>query len=470
MTVGLNNRNDYVGTGATDTYAYGFRAILNTDLQVTQAVIATGVETPLVLTTDYTVTGVGDANGGNVVLVAGNLAATDRLTIRSAPPSTQTADIKNQGAFFPKTYEDALDKIVRLVQKNEDATARSVKAPETVSTTDFDPVLPDPTVSGSAGKTFTVNDAENGWELTAVSIPAVQAIADDAQASADAAAADAVSTAADAVSTAADAVSTAADVVSSAASAASAAASAGSINANNVTWYCRTTTTAVILSGSYFTGVDSSTLFTFTSNRTFDITGTAGTVGSLNTGSEAADTHYYLIAIADTTATIPPHIIAVTEANYASFTTADLTGNYSGYNDYKRIGSVRNDGSSNLGRCEYVNQKVYSAEGQANDPYITTSSATLTDIDYSGWCPAYVRSGEFQFNIGSGVGAQTGAVKYKDHSASEFEVIHGQTGDTHYATSDILLSTSQIFEAKISQGALDMVCIAYDDDLLEEGQ
>lgn len=89
MTVAAPNcRNDYVGTGATATYPYTFRIFDETHLRVYRRTAA-GVLALLVLTTDYTVTGVGDVNGGNVVLVAGNLESLADLSIRRVLPLTQ---------------------------------------------------------------------------------------------------------------------------------------------------------------------------------------------------------------------------------------------------------------------------------------------------------------------------------------------------------------------------------------------
>ena len=95
-------RNDYLGAGATDTFPFTFKIFAKTDLLVTERDVA-GAETPLVLTTDFTVpdADVGNPTGGNITLVAGNLTAGNRLTIRRVRPNNQLTDIKNQGDFYP---------------------------------------------------------------------------------------------------------------------------------------------------------------------------------------------------------------------------------------------------------------------------------------------------------------------------------------------------------------------------------
>lgn len=174
MTIGANFRNDYNGTGATDTYSYGFKITSKEHLLVTQAVISTGVETTLTVDVDYTVTGVGKQAGGTIVLTAGNLAATDRITIRDAPATIQSTDIKNQGEFFPETHEEAFDYGIRVSKKQQDSIDRSLKSPETIPTSVFDPTLPAPV----AGYAWRINNAGDGVELfqlgdgSAITLPA----------------------------------------------------------------------------------------------------------------------------------------------------------------------------------------------------------------------------------------------------------------------------------------------------------
>lgn len=134
----LTNRNDYVGNGATATYAYGFKAYLSSELRVT-VVNTAGVETRLTLTTDYTVTGVGANGGGNIVLVSaaqawltgGFLTSSFGLTVRRVRALTQLADIRNQGEFYPETHEDVFDKLVMTQQQLQDELDRAVRLPET---------------------------------------------------------------------------------------------------------------------------------------------------------------------------------------------------------------------------------------------------------------------------------------------------------------------------------------------------
>lgn len=180
MTVAAtNSRNDYVGNGNVDTYAYSFRIFTDADLRVTVR-DADDVETVLTLTTHYTVTGAGNANGGNVVLVGtaafdwinatGDLESGYTLTIRRVPALKQLTDIRNQGAYLPESHENQFDKLVFIAQSQQDQIDRSAKLPETIDPDDVDMTLPVP----AAGKVIGWNDAENGLENQSLTVTALQ--------------------------------------------------------------------------------------------------------------------------------------------------------------------------------------------------------------------------------------------------------------------------------------------------------
>ncbi len=142
MTLASNvSRVDYVGNGATDTYPYTFKIFSESDLRVTVR-STDGVETTLSYPTDYAVTGARSPSGGDVILTAGNLTTGYALTLRRVRQSTQSTDIRNQGAFFPEIHENALDHQVMLVQQQEDDLARAIKIPETEAGTPGGTTLP----------------------------------------------------------------------------------------------------------------------------------------------------------------------------------------------------------------------------------------------------------------------------------------------------------------------------------------
>jgi hypothetical protein len=127
MTISSENfKNTYVGNGATSVYAYSFMIHDQSHLLV-QIEDTNQVVTTKALTTDYTVSGVGEAAGGTITLVAGNLTLNYKLSIIRDVPLTQTTDLKNEGAFFGKTHEDALDRRTMVEQQLQEQIDRCLK-------------------------------------------------------------------------------------------------------------------------------------------------------------------------------------------------------------------------------------------------------------------------------------------------------------------------------------------------------
>lgn len=200
MSVGseTSRQTPYTGNGTTATYAYAFHVFNQADLKVIVETTATGVLTELTLTTDYTVTGVGEAAGGNIVLVDAAQAWIDgssfldtgyKLLIRRKPTNLQETDIRNQGDFYPQAHENQFDKVVYQNQSQQDELNRSVKLPESIISSDFDPTLPVDIETASVSIVTTA--AGTGFEVgpTTTEISNAQTYATNASNSATAAAA-----------------------------------------------------------------------------------------------------------------------------------------------------------------------------------------------------------------------------------------------------------------------------------------
>lgn len=141
MTVAnQSNRVSAVGSGsAGQAIPFSFPITTTSDLVVTRRVTATGVPTPLVETTDYTVVITGDTGGTLTTVTA--IAVTAEAHLVRDTPNTQGLDLITGGTFNAENVEDALDKSVKLTIENKDAIDRSVRAP-TTDATSLDMELP----------------------------------------------------------------------------------------------------------------------------------------------------------------------------------------------------------------------------------------------------------------------------------------------------------------------------------------
>lgn len=131
MTVSTENRlsGPYNGNGATTTFRYDFRIILDGHLLVVLT-DADGVSTTLTLNVDYTVSGVGDEEGGSIEAISAP-ATGETITILRNLPFTQDTDLENQGAFQAQTIEDALDLAVMRDLVLLGRVGNSIHAPDT---------------------------------------------------------------------------------------------------------------------------------------------------------------------------------------------------------------------------------------------------------------------------------------------------------------------------------------------------
>ncbi len=132
-------KNSYSGNGSTTAFAYTFKIFANTDLQVIIR-SSTGTETVKTLTTHYTVSGVGDASGGNVTFTTGNTPASgETVVIRRAVPQTQAIDYIANDPFPAESHEEGLDRATMTTQQIQEELDRSLKLSRTntMTSTEF---------------------------------------------------------------------------------------------------------------------------------------------------------------------------------------------------------------------------------------------------------------------------------------------------------------------------------------------
>lgn len=144
MTIPSTQRKagPYYGTGAQTSWPFTFKVFAATDVKVT-VINSGGVETDLVLDSDYSVTlndNQDTSPGGAVVypLAGSPLAVSSRLTILGDLDYDQPMDVPSGGNFAPEALENELDRIVMQMQQLLERLGRtitiSVGTPSGVST------------------------------------------------------------------------------------------------------------------------------------------------------------------------------------------------------------------------------------------------------------------------------------------------------------------------------------------------
>lgn len=168
MTVSTTTtRASYSGNDVTVEFAIPFKFLQNSDITAT-LVDAAGAETAWVLDTDYTLAGVGDDAGGT--LTATTAPATgETLVIERVLTLTQTLDLLANDSADAEAQEEALDRIVMMVQQLNTGQGDGIAFPSTYT--------------GGASPEFPVPGADRfikwnaaGTALEAVALAALGAI------------------------------------------------------------------------------------------------------------------------------------------------------------------------------------------------------------------------------------------------------------------------------------------------------
>ena len=140
MTISTTTiKNSYSGNGSNLNFTYTFKITDDDDIQVIIR-SSTGTETVKSKTTNYTVSGVGNAGGGTVSFVSGQPpSATETVILRRATPQTQGMDLIENDPLPADTLETAHDKITSIAQELQEQVDRSIKLSRTntMTSTEF---------------------------------------------------------------------------------------------------------------------------------------------------------------------------------------------------------------------------------------------------------------------------------------------------------------------------------------------
>jgi len=192
-------------------------------------------------------------------------------------------------------------------------------------------------------------------------------------------------------------------------------------------------------------------LMTWSGLLTADIT--VSGAGGLDTGSEAADTLYYVHIIGDTSGTNTPKALISLSATAPTMP--------SGYDVFRRLGAFRNDGSSDIlwfwqagaGRDRWM----YYGEDESQTTVLSAGSATtFTDVDSSAYVPSTSRLIDFhpQYETAGGAASDTAIIKPKGAQGSSTKLGPGVvTGFRMRTTALMACDSSQLIEYKTSAAA-----------------
>ena len=157
MTVSSStNKVSYSGNGSLTTFAYSFKIFDQDDLTVILRA-ADGTETTQTITTHYTVSGVGEASGGNVVFGSAPASGVTVVIIREQP-LTQGLDLVPNNPFPAESLEEALDKLTFMSQKHEEELSRAIKASRTNTLTGSEFTI---SATDRANKVFAFDSSGN---------------------------------------------------------------------------------------------------------------------------------------------------------------------------------------------------------------------------------------------------------------------------------------------------------------------
>jgi hypothetical protein len=127
MTVADNtSRDQYTATSGQTVFPYTFEIFNKDDVVVIKNT------TTLIEGTNYTVTGVGNENGGSIVLTAGATTG-DIITVYRDMPLERNSDYQTSGDFLASEVNNDFDRLWLAAQQINELSARSIKKPDSDS-------------------------------------------------------------------------------------------------------------------------------------------------------------------------------------------------------------------------------------------------------------------------------------------------------------------------------------------------
>lgn len=309
MTISSQSRKagPFIGNGVTVAFPFAFKVFAASDVYVVRAT-DTGTESVLTVGTHYSVTlnSNQNSNPGGTVTLGAALASNYKLVITSAVPNLQPVDITNNGGFYPKVINDALDRVTIMAQQLALDSSRAVKLPITSALTgdEFTAQLfdaRDEAVDSAVAAAISATGAANSATSASASASTATTKASEASTSASGAAISATAAsgsataAAGSATTAGNSATTATTKAGEAASSATAAASSATASAGSATTATtkagEATTAAAAAAGSQTAAASSaSSAGTSATNASNSATSASNSATSATSSASAAST------------------------------------------------------------------------------------------------------------------------------------------------------------------------------------
>ena len=119
----------YQGNGSTTAFSVPFRFDANADLVVIEQDLTSGTQTLKTLTTDYTLSGAGNPNGGTLTANSAPSAFV-QWTIYRDPAITQSVDVVDGDPLPAASIEGPMDRLTMIAQRLSDRLDRSLHQPD----------------------------------------------------------------------------------------------------------------------------------------------------------------------------------------------------------------------------------------------------------------------------------------------------------------------------------------------------
>ena len=184
MTVeSTTSRVSHNGAGTTGPFTIPFFFLADADIRAIKVTIADGTEEELTLNTDFTLTGAGEAAGGELTLTA-SISSSYKLVIFRDPEVLQEADYSPNDRFPAETHEQVADRLTMIAQRFSDLLGRAVVQPD--GDADLDMRLPASATRASKYMAFDASEqpvASNGTTSATVISTFAETLLDDTSAS-----------------------------------------------------------------------------------------------------------------------------------------------------------------------------------------------------------------------------------------------------------------------------------------------